>query len=344
MTQTSIEEKLRDAVEVLKFDVPTQQIQHRARKRVTGRRRLVALPLAAALVAVAVPLVLPRDHGGVPIASAAEALNAAANAAEHQAWNPPGHGQYWYTASQGIMSSGTSVESLRVAHHHPRLGETTFTAPSYTGFVHSTTESWVALDGSYRSVTHWNPPPTFYTARDEQLWMADGSPPLEDKVEVNTGGPGPMYPFGSGTLTLQQVLDLPTDQAALEAKIREAARSAGPSPAQETWVIFKDLANAPLSPEARAALFRVVAADVPDVSYLGSVIDPTGRSGVGVAWNGEGSRDEVIFDPDTGALLSEQTVITKVDPNWPIPVGTVVDYKVILSSGSVGSLQEHLPH
>jgi len=340
MTPVSVEEALREAVEPLRLEVPAAQIQKRARQRKHRQRRLIAAPLivVVAAAALALQLVLPRAP-----ASAAEALNAAASAAEHQPWNPPSPGQYWYTESRGFMEEGQSVESLRVAHHHPRIGETTFTSPYYTGFVTYTGESWVALDGSYRAVHHFDPTPVFFTAHDEELWIADGRPPMEQEEEVITGGPGPGYPFGSGALTLQQVLDLPMDEAALQSKLREAARSAGPSPAQETWAIFKDLAPAPLSPEARAALFRAVAANVPDISYLGPVTDPTGRSGVGVAWVGDGTRDEVIFDPDTGALLSEQTVITKVNPDWPIPLGTVVNYKVILTSGTVDALGERLP-
>jgi len=331
MTPVDIEDDLRRSVEPMYMDVPVEQIQRRAKHRRHRQQRLIAAPLAVAVVAVALPLSLPKDHGG-PV-SAAAALRATASSAAEQSWTPPKPGQYWYSESKSMCSEGGG--DLKSA----------------TIYLPLTSESWMAPDSSGRVEQHMGTEITFLTEQDRQAWIDAGRPTSEaGESDSWTFAPGTgAYNFGAGALTLQQLLDLPTDETKLEAMIQKAAHSAGPSPTEETWAIFTDLAPTPLSPAARAALFRVVAANVPDVHYLGPTTDPLGREGVAVARDkgvtttlvGQvGVRDVVIYDPVTGQLLATQTVATKADPGGSVPVGTTIEQDIIVRSGWVDSTTE----
>jgi hypothetical protein len=63
---------------------------------------------------------------------------------------------------------------------------------------------------------------------------------------------------------------------------------------------------------------------------------PAGRTGVAVAYTSGGRRHELIFDPDTSALLGERYVVT--DPSkWHVEAGTVVGWATYLSFGIIES-------
>jgi hypothetical protein len=317
MTLPSIEEKLRDAVEVLHFEVPTRQIQNSARSRKRRRLAVVSAALVVLVVAVVLPVVLPKDHGGPTTAAAA--LLRTADSAEKQPWTPPAPGQYWYRQTKEIQQDGVSgADNI---------------------FLPFTYESWQAPDCSGRTQEQVGTQFTFYTEQDRQAWVKAGRPQSEaGQSDSWTNPSGSCVDFGRSGMSLQELIDLPTDEATLEAMIQKAAHSAGPSPVEETWTIFTDLSRAPLSPQARAALFRVVAANVPDVHYLGPMKDPLGREGVGVARDVGSDRAVIIYDPVTGQFMASEKIITQVNPDWPVPVGTVVGPTVDVSSGWVDSM------
>ncbi|MVZ99000.1 hypothetical protein F8568_001080 [Actinomadura sp. LD22] len=91
------------------------------------------------------------------------------------------------------------------------------------------------------------------------------------------------------------------------------------------WRVASLLGGAPVPPKARAGLMRALAAQ-PGVQAIGRVTDPLGRRGVALAsaertttiTDGPaaergtyGSREVIVFDEATGALLSVQDTLTR---------------------------------
>ncbi|MFB4302112.1 hypothetical protein [Actinomadura sp. NTSP31] len=109
--------------------------------------------------------------------------------------------------------------------------------------------------------------------------------------------------------------------------------------------------GAPLPPAVRAGLMRALAAQ-PGVRAIGSVTDPLGRTGVGLAVDegttsvtgefGEpaaergsyASREEIMFDPRTGELLGGRDVLTRPGGAYRSQrPGFVINYWLVRSSG-----------
>ncbi|MEK8171529.1 hypothetical protein NKH77_25245 [Streptomyces sp. M19] len=73
----------------------------------------------------------------------------------------------------------------------------------------------------------------------------------------------------------------------------------------------------PVTARVRAAAYRVIA-DLPGIRALGEVADPLGRRGLGFALPNPGDQpgygtveSQLIVDPDTGALLTDQQTLVK---------------------------------
>ena len=84
-----------------------------------------------------------------------------------------------------------------------------------------------------------------------------------------------------------------------------------------------------------------MAAGLPGVELVGDTKDPVGLDGMAVAYAHEGLRHDLIFDPDTSALLGERSVV--VDPSkggFDVEPGTVVGWAAYLSSGIVDSTSD----
>jgi hypothetical protein len=138
----------------------------------------------------------------------------------------------------------------------------------------------------------------------------------------------------------EELRKLPSDPAALARMFlsdAEMGRAMGmspksgraPSPGQaayaKIWRVASLLGGAPVPPKARAGLMRALAAQ-PGVQAIGHVTDPLGRPGVALASAertttitdgpaaGRGayrSRQVIVFDERTGALLSVQDTLTR---------------------------------
>ena len=94
----------------------------------------------------------------------------------------------------------------------------------------------------------------------------------------------------------------------------------GPPGDAETFVLIGDLLRETYaSPALRAALYEV-AAGLPGVELIGNVRDASGRPGVAVAYEHDGARNELIFDPETAAMLGESSVVTEAGA-MGLPVG-----------------------
>lgn len=283
------------------------QIQAERRPTRTHRPRWpLALGAGAAVVAagLAVSALLPAgDTGGPGSAAAAVLLRAAHAAASQPSTAPPGPGQFVYTKSQ------SSYENTAVVG-----GQT------INFFQTQTREIWIAPDGSGR-LRESDGPPRFATSADEAAWIAAGKPDLDAQPGDSTFGPGGLYYF--------DLSKLPTDPAQLKQQIEDRSVEGGPPGDAETFTIIGDLLRETyVSPDLRAAIYTV-ASELPGVQLLGTVQDQLGRSGTGVAYVSNGISHELIFDPQTSALLAEQTVDESS--------GTVVDWTSYLSSGVVDS-------
>ena len=113
----------------------------------------------------------------------------------------------------------------------------------------------------------------------------------------------------------------------------------GPPGDAETFTLVGDLLRETYaSPAVRAALYEV-AADLPGVELVGNVRDASGRPGIAVAYDHDGARNELIFDPETAVMLGESTVVTDAGA-MGLPVGTVVSSAVYLASGVVDSTDD----
>ena len=131
------------------------------------------------------------------------------------------------------------------------------------------------------------------------------------------------------------------DRFELRAKIESREIESGPPGDAETFTIIGDLLRETYAPPAlRAALYQV-AAGLPGVELVGETKDHEGRDGVGVAYTSEGIRHELIFDPDTSALLGEQDVVVDPAPtHLDVGAGTVLGWAAYLSSGVVDSISD----
>jgi hypothetical protein len=107
---------------------------------------------------------------------------------------------------------------------------------------------------------------------------------------------------------------VPTDPDALREFVDDRASHADQPLDYERFVVIADLLresfSSPVlysSPGLRSSLFEV-AATLPGVESLGATTDEQGRPGVGVGFTHGEVRLELIFDPDTSAILGEREV------------------------------------
>ena len=164
--------------------------------------------------------------------------------------------------------------------------------------------------------------------------MAAGSPDLRDGATSDDA-------FAAGGLYFVDLSGLPTDPDALLQVIEDRTIVGGPPGDAETFTLIGDLLRETYaSPALRAALYEV-AASLPGVELIGDVRDASGRPGVAVAYPHDGTRNELIFDPETAVMLGESTVVTEVG-EMGLSVGTVVSSAVYLASGVVDSTDDTL--
>jgi hypothetical protein len=168
-------------------------------------------------------------------------------------------------------------------------------------------EDWVALDGSGRSAGRRGPVAFSELKRPGELGV-------DPKV--------------------------PTDPDALRVYIEDRASHADQPLNYEMFVVIADLLresfSSPIlysSDGLRSSLFEV-AATLPGVESLGTTTDQSGRVGIGVGFTHDGSRLELIFDPETSAILGEREV--RIEDGQTVPGSWIV----YLGSGVVDSTNQ----
>jgi hypothetical protein len=271
--------------------------KHRFRRPARFGRLAIASCLAVAIIAIAA--VIPSIGGdggrlGTASASAAVVLEHAARALELQPWRPLQPGEYDY---------------IRSAANYPSSGPA-----GRKPF--EIDEAWIAGDGSGRLLQR---------ASSGTDVIPFGSP---KRVHIGGPGSGEREPWAWAGLDYQQLIDLPTDPAVLQRWVQQRTASYGQQPpTEEAFTMVGDLLrDAPAPPKLRAAMFRVVAR-LPGVKLVGPARDELGRQGVAVGLSIGTSRDDLIFNPDTGALLAERRV--SLSSKSGAPAGTILSWNVI---------------
>jgi hypothetical protein len=256
-------------------------------------------------------------------------------------------------------------EGFRYTKSRTRYMSTTAGESFYTVLQSTVREIWIARDGAGRIRTEVGEI-EFLTERDKQAWEAAGSPALrgEPVSDHRFAGGDP----GGTSLYFETFEGLTADPDQLYAEIEKRAEGRGPGLHPEMFVIVGDmLRETGAPPELRSALFRV-AARIPGVEVNENASDPTGRPGVAVSHThnpgGRIMRNELIFDKDTSALLSEGQFVGEKSPTvgptespgkapadappavggrdfyGDLPAGTQVGGAVYFESGIVDSVEE----
>jgi len=297
--------------------IESERRPHRER---SSRRRsrvpfAVAATAAAAATAIAVTALLPAGSGGPSPAAAAVLRHAARAAAKQPPIAPPAPGQFVYTKSESLFMDTAVTNGQRINYYE-----------------HLTREAWIGADGSGR-IREADGPPSFVTSADEDAWLAAGKPDL-------TGSRNSDRSFQAGGLSYPDPSKLPTDPAQLEQLIKDRTIEDGPPGDAETFTIIGDLLRETYAPPAVRSALYTIASQLPGVELVGAVHDQLGRPGTAVAYVSHAIRSELIFDPQTSALLAERQQVIGTNPSqvqpW-VPVGTVLESTAYVGSGVVDS-------
>lgn len=323
------------------------RVEHRersARRTPLWRRPRLRLVAALALAAVLVALPIAILGGGGKVQPAvAQVLRRTAEVAATQEPVHPGRGQYLYTRSKDAYLSAVAYNpDCPQGGTSKRPCEAT---DEWSVIVPSERESWASFDDSLRGrVRAVTGKPRFVSAGQRAGWVAAGSPPLPraGRVEDTSVSGGSIFP------SPEEASELPTDPAALRKMIeaREIRGAEGPPGEAETFTLIGDMLRQAYLPAAlRATLFRVTA-ELPGVELLGEVEDPVGRAGTGIAFTDRrrGTRHELIFDPETSALIGERESLVRSGPyGFKARSGTLIGYAAYLESKVVDSVGEKPP-
>ncbi|MFF0776166.1 CU044_5270 family protein [Nonomuraea wenchangensis] len=269
--------------------------------------------VVAAGLAVAVTLV-PGGAGDRSAEPAARGLLLAA--AEQTVKVPTVTGRYWHT--RGVNWGG--VHDGRSSHGVCR--DETWVARSPKDPSWWIVHSWTRVD----AVKGAKPPKEgegssdqahFICARGNRGLGGDGTGKTPYAGRLNDfAEPGSSWPNVNGkAVSVDDIERLPTEPEALKGVLIQW-QVPGTSDTRRDEILFQQAAELllelPAPSGVRAALFRLMA-DLPEVRSLGDVRDPLGRDAVGVALRscepGYGTERQVLFDKDTGRLLSVGTSV-----------------------------------
>jgi hypothetical protein len=295
---------------------------------------LVAAPgalAAAAAIAIAVLLSLGSgvQEGRVvpPPATAAQALEQAAHAAERQPAPEvfPRQDQFFYTRSQSTYLSCREGGAR--------------------GFCLLSTqrrEAWLGQGrrGQERTTVLGHRWPS---AAERAKWVAAGRPRLAGLRDGTFGlGAQRGYYLGNERLSYAQMRDFDQDGAALFRRLRDGvSKGQGPSRYGEVFTQIGDALREQVAPpRLRAALYRALK-HVPGVRYVASTRDRLGRPAVAVSRTEDGTRRELLFDPATATMLAEREVVVRRSVRgFDAPAGTVIADAVYERRGVVDRIGE----
>lgn len=214
-----------------------------------------------------------------------------ADVAEGQEWiGIPGPGQYIYTESKGLsegdtMATGPAGEARECA----------------VRFVEHR-QSWIATDGS-GAISQGEEDVQFTSASDREQCAALGITDPSSQADSWSNS------FAAGGLSFpsHDWHSLSTDPATLLVQLRKL--DGGPRDPAEDFTHIGDFMRESDAPPAILAALYEAAALIPGVKLMGPQEDPTGRTGLAVAFpypNGQ-THSELIFNEQSGTLLAEET-------------------------------------
>jgi hypothetical protein len=301
------------------------------------RRWLITVPATAALAAVIAVLVVVLGTSRVPEqrrsysaatapASAAQALEQAARAAEAGSPAFPRPDQFFYTFTEATYLA-CSVDA----------------GASYCALSTSRRETWISQDrrGQVRTEALGV---TWPSAAERRKWVAAGRPSLAaERSGTTAASPNHAFYLGNERMSAAQMRDFAQTGAQLYRRVHDGVTDGqGPSRDGETFVQLNDaLRGLPTSPRLRAALFRAFAF-VPGLGFVAHAKDRLGRAAVAITHVENGTRHEILFDPKTSALLGERDVVAGPvrDRGYSAPEGTVVGDAAYRDQGVVDAIGE----
>lgn len=302
------------------------------------RLQLIAAGVAVAALLIALPIGIFGGSGKVQPA-VGQVLREAAAVAAAQEPVAPRPGQFLYTRSEDAYLRSVAYSPYCRTHacdrEHPWQA-----TDEWSVLVPSERETWLSFGSRQGRVRQVSGKPRFVSADQRAGWVAAGSPPLPRAGEVEDSALS-----GGGLIDASE---LPTDPPTLRRMIeaREVEGIGGPPGEAETFTLIGDMLRESYLPAAvRAAVYELTA-ELPRVELLGEVDDPVGRPGVGIAYTDRkrGTRHELIFDPETSALLGEQESIVRSGAfGFRAPRGTPIGYAAYLESKVVDSVGQGAP-
>ncbi|MCO5968048.1 CU044_5270 family protein [Actinoallomurus soli] len=311
--------------------------------------RVLVAGLAAGAVAASAAFVIAATDGSGdspgarPTASVTvRALDARAvllASADSAAKAPLTTGAYWYTREREttLVRPSTAAESKAMAKARAagKAGPRRWLPdPPLTAYVSRTEDSWDGRNRHDRTIVGIDPKITFATPADEATWKKMSRQErrqwnLDTDAKPVVGN----YDFSDLRLsltqrdkTIEKLAKLPSDPKALEQVMRtwfkhenqaaqqEDGKSMDGDFAQYVFGEAQDLLAGPLTPGAKAGLYRLLA-EQPGIRYLGTAADPMGRKGAVLALGGNddsaspGKNFEIrlIIDPRSGRLLAQES-------------------------------------
>jgi hypothetical protein len=340
-----------------------------AERRPRARRRTrlaiattVTTAVTTAAATAAVVFVVLAGHGsGVTTNALADPLARAARAALRQPSLFPRNDQYYYVRTEGAQPAGMSI---KVSTPGVKAG-----GPGVTAIETIIVDRWQSASrtGIQRTrvvALH------FESADDARAWRRNGGtkPGTTSSFRL-PGSQGEYYiDIGhDGQLTRRQVLALPSSPTALYARlvpskrlidrvlhhataneragVRQDEAEYGSLKNFLAWsacdAIASSFEQGPMPPALRSGLFGALAL-IPGVTNIGLDKDLAGRTGAAITFTDRPThiRTELIFDPETSALLGERQTVTQTGGGFR--KGAVIENLAYLNEAVTSTLK--IPH
>jgi hypothetical protein len=293
---------------------------HGKRMPTLNWKRLLPTVSAAVILAAGSLLIIgPLLGGGHQTPAVAAVLRAASQAAARQPAHVLQPGQYAYTRSEGAY-----------------FDELTNGIRTWGALVRTRREIWIGPDGSGR-IRQVSEPPVFLAPGDRARWEEAGAPALTDLSRGQTYdqhfGPGGLAtPLNIDGFNEQELLKLENDPDALRRAIQAGAEKTDNPVGYEMLTIVADLLGETAAPpRLRSSLYQA-AVGIPDIKLVGTVSDHAGRRGTAIAASRGTSQLELVFDPNTSALLAREETLLRQIPDTTAPAGTAISYTLYLDS------------
>ena len=278
-------------------------------RAVRSRGGLLVGAVAAAAIALLVVPTLTTNGTGAPADSAAAAvLHQAAQAAAARAASPVPAGSFVFTESATRYSEITVIGG----------GESSRLGPATDRRI------WLPAYGQVPGLLRTRPHDGSEPWQDIVLGGC-ASKPGADTSSATTAGcdqnPQPAY-----------LADLPQTTDAMVTYLYTHSHGGNPPDIQAFITVGDLLRENYLPPAAEAALFAA-AARIPGTLVVRDEHDVLGRPATAVALKNGTARNELLFDPGSGAFLGEKSVLLQAGTLGP--AGTVVGSSAVLRTAIV---------